>query len=63
MRNHPRVWFGPLAILTDARRDIFEGAAWPDGLWPEVGSRLTRPFITGEDLDEGWIVAQEGVYR
>ncbi|MGR9556487.1 hypothetical protein ACU8MG_25445 (plasmid) [Rhizobium leguminosarum] len=57
------VWFGPLASLNDPQLAMFEKVAWPDGLLPEVGSRLMTRLLTGEDLDEGWIVVQEGVYR
>lgn len=58
-----RVWFGPLAHLSDEQMRVFENVSWPNGMWPEVGSRMMTRFITGEDLDEGWIIAQEGVYR
>jgi hypothetical protein len=57
------VWFGPLAHLDERQTQVFENVSWPNGLWPEVGSRMMRRFITGEDLDEGWVIVQEGVYR
>lgn len=31
--------------------------------WPEVGSRAMIRAIEGHDLQDGWIVVQEGVYR
>lgn len=31
--------------------------------WPEVGSRAMIRAIEGHDLQNGWIVVQEGVYR
>lgn len=58
-----KVWFGPLALLDDKQTSVFENVAWPNGLWPEVGSRMMTRFITGADLDEGWVIVQEGVYR
>ncbi len=57
------IWFGPLALLDEQQLQVFEDVAWPDGTWPEVGSRLMTRFCTGEDLDDGWIIVQEGVYR
>jgi hypothetical protein len=32
-------------------------------LWPEVGSRMMTRVITGQDLSNGWVIVQEGVYR
>ncbi|WP_095448451.1 hypothetical protein [Ochrobactrum quorumnocens] len=58
-----RVWFGPLVVLDETQSEVFENVVWPEGLMPEVGSRLMTRFITGDDLDEGWIIVQEGVYR
>ena len=57
------VWFGPLAVLDERQLQVFEDVTWPNGTWPEVGSRLMTRFCTGEDLDDGWIIVQEGVYR
>lgn len=57
------VWFGPLAVLDGRQLQVFEDVTWPNGTWPEVGSRLMTRFCTGEDLDDGWIIVQEGVYR
>jgi hypothetical protein len=31
--------------------------------WPEVGSRMMSRMLTGQDMADGWIVVQEGVYR
>lgn len=58
-----RVWFGPLTVLDERQTEVFENVTWPNGLWPEVGSRMMTRFITGDDLDEGWVIVQEGVYR
>ncbi|MBZ9881962.1 hypothetical protein LB535_06315 [Mesorhizobium sp. CA10] len=57
------VWFGPLASLTSDQTASFEDIPWPDGLLPEVGSRMMSRFLTGDDLDDGWVIVQEGVYR
>ena len=32
-------------------------------LWPEVGSRLMTRLIGGQDMVDGWIVVQDGIYR
>ncbi|MGO4558105.1 hypothetical protein [Mesorhizobium sp. 2RAF21] len=63
LKKPSKVWFGPLAGLDEKQTAVFENAAWPNGLWPEVGSRMMTRFLTGEDLDEGWVIVQEGVYR
>jgi hypothetical protein len=31
--------------------------------WPEVGSRMMTRLLSGQDLDGGWVVVQDGVYR
>ena len=33
------------------------------GVLPEVGSRMMTRVMTGQDLADGWVVAQDGVYR
>lgn len=58
-----KVWFGPLATLNKRQTEHFENVMWTSGLFPEVGSRMMTRFLTGEDLDEGWVIVQEGVYR
>ncbi len=30
--------------------------------WPEVGSRLLQRLYSGEDMADGWIIVQPGVY-
>jgi hypothetical protein len=32
-------------------------------VWPEVGSRMMTRFATGEDLVDGWVEVQTGLYR
>lgn len=56
------VWAAPLETLTSQRRADFE-AVGTTGLWLEVGSRMLTRVLTGQDLLEGWVIVQEGVYR
>lgn len=59
------VWATPLESMTEAERGTFENAK-EDGVlagWPEMGSRMMTRVITGQDLFDGWIVVQDGVYR
>ncbi|MBK8909027.1 MAG: hypothetical protein IPM60_14360 [Rhodospirillales bacterium] len=60
-----RVWTAPLDAMSEAERESFENAE-DEGMlagWPEVGSRMMTRVMTGEDLCDGWIVVQDGVYR
>lgn len=59
------VWAYPLQCLTRAQRDEFEGLYEQGSLaaWPEVGSRMLTRVITGQDMEGGWVVVQDGVYR
>jgi hypothetical protein len=59
------VWTWPLQCLTPAERREFEGLNEHGTLagWPEVGSRMMTRVITGQDMEEGWVVVQDGVYR
>ena len=52
----------PLIGLTEEERAIFELADAGPG-WPEVGSRMLTRVVEGQDLSNGWVVVQEGVYR
>ena len=38
--------------------DIDHGAGWP-----EVGCRMMTRLMTGQDMEDGWIVVQDGIYR
>ena len=31
--------------------------------WPEVGSRMMTRVVSGQDMEDGWIVVQDGIYR
>ena len=52
----------PLIGLTAEERAIFDLADAGPG-WPEVGSRMLTRVLEGQDLSNGWVVVQEGVYR
>ncbi len=52
----------PLESFTPAQRADFENTDFGAG-WPEVGSRMMTRLMTGQDLTDGWIVVQDGVYR
>lgn len=56
------VWFMPIEGLNTEERHNFETIDFGMG-WPEVGSRMMTRMLTGDDLDSGWIVVQDGVYR
>lgn len=56
----------PFASMTVEQLANFEvGVQEPSILsgWPEVGSRMLTRVLTGDDLQDGWVVVQEGVYR
>ena len=59
------VWTRPLVTMTAAEREEFENSATPEKLapWPEVGSRMMTRVLTGQDLRDGWVIVQDGVYR
>lgn len=57
------IWFRPLLSMKPSERDEFEEVGWPSGLLPEVGSRMMTRVMTFEDLDDGWVVVQDDVYR
>ena len=59
------VWTRPLVTMTAVEREEFENSATPEKLapWPEVGSRMMTRVLTGQDLRDGWVIVQDGVYR
>lgn len=57
------VWTFLLASMTPAEREEFEITAEEPALWPEVGSRMMKRVLTGQDMRAGWVVVQDGVYR
>jgi hypothetical protein len=56
------VWSAALESLTQEQRENFENVDVGGG-WPEVGSRMMRRVMTGQDLIGDWVVVQDGVYR
>jgi len=56
-------WTFPLDSMTAAERDEFETTTGELELWPEVGSRMTTRLLTGQDMHNGWVIVQDGVYR
>lgn len=56
------VWSAPLEAMTAADRAEFESTQ-TQGLLPEVGSRMLTRAMTGQDLSDGWVVVQDGIYR
>ena len=61
------LWTIPLGSLNDQDRERFETVVDETGIslaaWPEVGSRAMNRLVLGADLEDGWILVQEGVYR
>ena len=51
----------PLTTVDARARAVFEDVGWE--VWPEVGSRMMTRILSGEDLENGWVVVQESVYR
>lgn len=63
MLNEPdEVWATPLEFLSEHARRAFEAVDYGD-VWPEIGSRIFTRIATGQDLSDGWIIVQDGVYR
>ena len=58
--DHVGVW--PLESLTGEEHSQFETIDMGMG-WPEVGSRMLTRVITGQDLEDGWVIVQDGIYR
>lgn len=56
------VWSAPLTALSAGERAQFEDAD-AGAVWPEVGSRMLTRAVTGQDLWDGWVMVQEGIYR
>ena len=60
-----RVWILPLESMTAEDHEEFEngGTAGEQAPWPEVGSRMMTRVLTGQDMRDGWVIVQDGVYR
>ena len=57
------VWAIPIQNLTADQKDYFFGPESHLCGWPEIGSRAFTRSIKGQDLVDGWVVVQDGVYR
>ena len=60
-----RVMILPLTAMSASERDDFEYAGLVEELAvsPEVGSRMMARLFTGQDMRDGWVIVQDGVYR
>lgn len=66
MLNGPEhAWTLPLTAMTAAEREEFENAGTAGELagWAEVGSRMMRRALTGQDMRDGCVFVQDGIYR
>jgi len=59
------VWAVPLGALAPSELDRFQRGddARGPAFWPEVGSRMMTRMIFGQDMVDGWVVVQNGIYR
>ncbi len=57
-----RIWSAALETLGPAERTAFEDTTG-GAQWLEVGSRMLTRVATGHDLQDGWVIVQDGVYR
>ena len=60
-----RVWTLPLTAMSASEREEFEYDGVVEELAgsPEVGSRMMTRALTGQDMRDGWVIVQDGVYR
>lgn len=65
MTEPEHVWTLPLEWMTAAQREEFENAGTVGELAPcfEAGSRMMTRVLTGQDMRNGWVIVQDGVYR
>lgn len=66
MESKPEhVWMAPLETMTKVEVENFENMQTIGNIagWPEVGSRMMTRIITGQDMRNGWVIVQDGVYR
>ena len=59
------VWAVPFDAMTTSERENFENDATAEEAagWPELGSRMMTRALTGQNMRNGWVIVQEGVYR
>lgn len=55
------IWAAPYETLTASQQEEFEDVQI--SAWPEVGSRMMTRFVSGIDLENGWVIVQEDIYR
>ncbi|MCY4398211.1 MAG: hypothetical protein OXE96_02550 [Gemmatimonadetes bacterium] len=60
-----RVWTQTLTAMSASEREEFEYDGVVEELAgsPEVGSRMMTRGLTGQDMRDGWVIVQDGVYR
>ncbi len=65
LREPTRVWTLLLTAMSVSERDDFEydGVVEELARSPEVGSRMMARVFTGQDMRDGWVIVQDGVYR
>ena len=56
------VWTLPLAWMTAMEREKYNTVDWAE-VSPEVGSRMMQRIFTEQDMRDGWIIVQDGIYR
>jgi hypothetical protein len=61
--DHASINFVPLQLMTDVERANFENTLPENRFWPEVGSRSMIRLLEGQDVVDGWVIVQSGVYR
>jgi hypothetical protein len=52
----------PIAALTSDERTQFESIDVNAG-WSEIGSRMLTRALTDQDVEDGWVIVQRGIYR
>ena len=57
-----RITVRPLEGLTEEELNNFLAVDY-GSIWPEVGSRMMQRLCSGYDMEDGWIVVQNGNYR
>lgn len=57
------VSWAPLSELTTEQREHFERIDMSTAWLPEVGSRMLTRVFTGQDIWNGWVIVQDGIYR
>jgi hypothetical protein len=53
----------PFETMSMSEKAEFENSSGWATAWPEAGSRMMTRVAAGHDLENGWIVVQQGSYR